>query len=326
VAGAGQVGSATDCDDGNVAVNPAATEVCGGADEDCDGLTDDADDSVTGTSTYYSDTDGDGYGNAAAPVQVCIVTAGLVTDSTDADDTDADAWLTPDTYVGDLTSNFETFCYGYGERHVQGNVVLSLATQTQVDSLTCLTSVTGYFTIENSTLTNLDGLSGLQVVDHYLFLRNNDALTDVDGLSSLSEVGGDFYLDLHDGLTNVDGLSSLTSVGGLFAISENPALTNVEGLSSLTSVGAYFSIYNNDALTDVDGLANLTTVTEYLSIGYNDALTNLGGLSGLSSVGVNLTVIYNTVLCDSSINTLLAQIVSTGFTGPTNIVGNNSGC
>ena len=30
----------TDCDDGDGAVNPAATEVCDGADNDCDGSTD----------------------------------------------------------------------------------------------------------------------------------------------------------------------------------------------------------------------------------------------------------------------------------------------
>ena len=54
--------AAGDCDDSDAAVNPGATEVCDGIDNDCDGLTDSADDSVTGTSTFYADADGDGYG------------------------------------------------------------------------------------------------------------------------------------------------------------------------------------------------------------------------------------------------------------------------
>ena len=56
-----------DCDDSNAAVNPGAAEVCNDLDDDCDGLIDDADDSVelsTGT-VSYTDSDGDGYGDPA---------------------------------------------------------------------------------------------------------------------------------------------------------------------------------------------------------------------------------------------------------------------
>ena len=53
----------TDCDDTNAAINPNATEICDGVDNDCDGLVDDADPSVTGQALYYIDGDGDGYGD-----------------------------------------------------------------------------------------------------------------------------------------------------------------------------------------------------------------------------------------------------------------------
>jgi len=36
----------------NAVIHPGATEVCGGGDEDCDGLIDDADPSVSGQSLF----------------------------------------------------------------------------------------------------------------------------------------------------------------------------------------------------------------------------------------------------------------------------------
>ncbi|MBK9639426.1 MAG: putative metal-binding motif-containing protein [Bacteroidetes bacterium] len=55
------VGSVTnngDCNDANAAINPSATEVCDGIDNDCDGSIDEG---LTFL-TYYVDADVDGYG------------------------------------------------------------------------------------------------------------------------------------------------------------------------------------------------------------------------------------------------------------------------
>ena len=56
--------ASVDCDDTNPDVNPGMKN--GGVDdvdEDCDGLADDADDSVTETIDYVPDSDGDGFGD-----------------------------------------------------------------------------------------------------------------------------------------------------------------------------------------------------------------------------------------------------------------------
>ena len=50
----------TDCDDGNAGIYPGSTEVCDGADNDCDGTVDEQD--ASGCITYYFDADDDGYG------------------------------------------------------------------------------------------------------------------------------------------------------------------------------------------------------------------------------------------------------------------------
>lgn len=77
----GYVALSGDCNDANTQVHPAATEVCNGIDDDCDGQTDEG-----LLNTYYADSDGDGYGNAASSVQACSAPSGYVIDNTDCDD------------------------------------------------------------------------------------------------------------------------------------------------------------------------------------------------------------------------------------------------
>jgi len=96
----------TDCDDtgsGAIAINPAATEVCDGADNDCDGDIDDDDTSLdTSTATtWYADTDGDSQGDSASTTLLaCDQPSGYEDDSTDCDDSDPDIFLGATEYCG----------------------------------------------------------------------------------------------------------------------------------------------------------------------------------------------------------------------------------
>jgi hypothetical protein len=85
----GTVAEGTDCDDTDSEISPIATERCDGIDNDCDSLVDDDDDSVAGTTTWYADADGDGYGLATDAVVACTQPSGTVADATDCDDGDA---------------------------------------------------------------------------------------------------------------------------------------------------------------------------------------------------------------------------------------------
>lgn len=74
-----------DCNDGDAAVNPGATEVCDGIDNNCDG---NIDEGLIFT-TYYLDADGDLYGDPASTISTCDgVPAGYVTDNTDCNDSE----------------------------------------------------------------------------------------------------------------------------------------------------------------------------------------------------------------------------------------------
>ena len=123
-----------DCDDEDPAVGPASPELCNGLDDDCDGLVD-GDDSDVDLSTggsYYADSDGDGYGDAATGTTACDVPPGYVTDSTDCDDSaasvspagtevcngiddDCDGVVDPDTSSAAPTWYADADSDGYGD-------------------------------------------------------------------------------------------------------------------------------------------------------------------------------------------------------------------
>ena len=82
----GYVADGTDCNDGLASVHPTATEYCNGVDDNCDGATDEpgaADEGV-----WYSDVDGDGYGDPDIAARSCSAPAGYVSNASDCDDRD----------------------------------------------------------------------------------------------------------------------------------------------------------------------------------------------------------------------------------------------
>ena len=79
-----------DCDDQNGDVNPDAIEVCDGIDNDCDQLVDDADGDVdySTTADYFTDNDGDGYGDEIIQEDACTPPVNGTLTGGDCDDDD----------------------------------------------------------------------------------------------------------------------------------------------------------------------------------------------------------------------------------------------
>ncbi|MEQ1502439.1 MAG: putative metal-binding motif-containing protein, partial [Myxococcota bacterium] len=87
-----------DCDDTDGGVHPGAGEVCGGGDEDCDGLVDQEDSGIDPSTLEngWADDDADGLGDPLRPLAVCALGQAAANDL-DCDDDDAavgvDWWL-----------------------------------------------------------------------------------------------------------------------------------------------------------------------------------------------------------------------------------------
>jgi hypothetical protein len=99
---AGMADNFDDCNDSAAQINPAATEVCDGMDNNCDTLIDDLDPAVDITSfnTFWFDYDGDGLGDAAVSTAACAPPADYRPNDLDCDDGDV-LVLGPDNWFLD---------------------------------------------------------------------------------------------------------------------------------------------------------------------------------------------------------------------------------
>ncbi len=86
--GPAAVPDAGDCDDGDAAIHPGAPEVCNGGDDDCNGLADDLDPALVDGLPWYSDGDGDGFGEDGSMVHACVLGPGVARVAGDCDDVD----------------------------------------------------------------------------------------------------------------------------------------------------------------------------------------------------------------------------------------------
>ncbi len=76
-----------DCDDTDALVSPDGVESCNGLDDNCDGDIDEG--SSTDALSWYADSDGDGFGDAAIVLLACAQPAAYSAFDTDCDDGDA---------------------------------------------------------------------------------------------------------------------------------------------------------------------------------------------------------------------------------------------
>ncbi|MGC6510921.1 MAG: putative metal-binding motif-containing protein [Myxococcota bacterium] len=105
----GYVTNSSDCNDGNINVNPASTEICDGIDNDCDSSIDDNDPSLSlnSTTTFYFDSDSDGFGGNQS-IQQCTQPNGYVTNSSDCNDNNSNTHPGAVEYCDGIDNNCDS--------------------------------------------------------------------------------------------------------------------------------------------------------------------------------------------------------------------------
>lgn len=172
---------------------------------------------------------------------------------------------------------------------INGNVNILGSGIQDLSGLSQIISIGGSLEIDNTDLTNMNGLSNLQHIVGDVLITSNYSLLNLGGMNNLSTIGGNLYIRFNNALTSLDGLESLTTIGGSpgsnagFTIYENENLTDISSLQSLTYIAFGLGISSNN-LSTLTGLEQLHTVGKDFYIGDNH-LVNLDGLQGLTSIG-----------------------------------------
>ncbi len=234
----GYVSDNSDCDDTDANINPAATEVCNGTDDDCDGQ---VDENLSGQ-TFVGD----------------------VTLSTQAD---VDAW--PSCYAvidGDLTVKNSVSDLGplAGLEEVTGHLKIKSTDLTDLIGLDNLETVGGNLKIhQNSDLTSLAGLENLNSVENNLQMFHNFDLGDCCTIHDLLDNGGVngtvVIFQNYSGCNSEADINETCGGSNLVAQPSN-GLQAVPHLDREKTIGLYPNPASNVVQLDISGHFQLGTV------------------------------------------------------------------
>lgn len=129
------------------------------------------------------------------------------------------------------------------------------------------------FVVEATELSDLTGLSGLQLVTQHLSIQSTE-LSNLAGLQSLTGIGAGLEIYRNWGLVDISALRGLTGEALTLYITGNPLLPTLEGLEGIIST-KNCTIAANDKLVDIQGLDNLQTIDGSLVLATNPELLSL---------------------------------------------------
>jgi len=268
----GTVEDSTDCDDSDVTAYPGNEETCDGIDNNCDGAVDEG-----VTTTFYADSDGDGFGDVDGAVESCTLPADHVENSEDCDD--ADPSISPaahefcdaiDNDCDPKTSESGTISFISADG-VWSDVTTDFVGTEKSVGLTALTEDGTYqicegtwferFTVEANV--DLVGIGAAELV----------VVSGDDASGSLISIAQDGLTVSVENLTLTRGFSSGVLLGGgyrggggIYCLGNSELYISdaiIDGNSGNTSAG----LYSEDCTVDISTTDITNNVSDYVGAG-----------------------------------------------------------
>jgi len=153
-----------------------------------------------------------------------------------------------------------------------------------------------YLSIENTGITNFNGLESLDTVGFLMHIYGNDQLKDLTGLGGLIEVVALFISEC-DSFQSFNGLHALKHIESLI-LDYNRSLVDMAGFPNLDRLRQIYIAYNEN-MTDLTGLESITFMELDIQIEHNPKLTSFQGLHFLEEAS-DIEIIDNSSLVDFS--------------------------
>lgn len=163
---------------------------------------------------------------------------------------------------------------------------------TNINGLSNLVSVGGIYIGGNDKLNNLSAFHNITTVGNLSI--ENTSLTNLQGLNNLTRIEGTLNIKSNLNLSSFSGLENLNSIQNLYVHSNN-SLINFQGLNNLKTITAdsySITIGYNSKLNSLSGLEKLSQVGGSIQIFSNSMLTNFCSLKPLFTNGTYNGFIY----------------------------------
>ena len=310
----GYVSNSDDCNDLNPIVFPGATEQCDGLDNNCDSIIDEL-----VSTTFYNDTDGDGYGDPLDTILDCSAPNGYVNNDSDCNDADStvspaslefcdlrdnncDGSIDEDSAIDAPTWYMDIDKDGYGDPNSFQTACVAppehVADGTDCDDDEVSIHPDALDIPEDGIDQDCDGIDATPSSAAGGFLGDLSITSNVEMVAFCQlydRIYGNLTLS-NTQLTSVGSLSCLGEIHGNLTVQANSSLTTLD-LPSLILLNGDLVLDTNPVLANIQ-LGTITEVGGSLELTSLGALTDFDDLTGLTNVQDHLLIENNISLND----------------------------